>query len=98
MTPSTAALAEPARPLLEMRGITKRFTGVTALNDVSLTLYPGEILGLMGENGAGKSTLLKILSGVQAPSEARSFSTGSRSPSRGRRMRCGPASSRSTRS
>lgn len=51
-------------PVLEMRGISKTFPGVRALNDVSLTLYPGEVHSLMGENGAGKSTLMKILSGA----------------------------------
>lgn len=51
------------KPLLEMRGITKRFPGVLALDRVDLTLYEGEILGLIGENGAGKSTLIRILSG-----------------------------------
>src|SRR6266568_2956753 len=54
-------------PLLAMRGITKRFPGVIALSDVSLTLYPGEVLALMGENGAGKSTLMKILGGAYQP-------------------------------
>ncbi len=46
-----------------MRGIAKAFPGVQALSDVSLTLYAGEILALVGENGAGKSTLMKILAG-----------------------------------
>jgi ribose transport system ATP-binding protein len=50
-----------------MRGIGKRFAGVTALSNVSLTARPGEVLALMGENGAGKSTLMKILGGVQPP-------------------------------
>lgn len=50
-------------PALEMRSITKTFTGVRALDNVSFTAYKGEILSLVGENGAGKSTLMKILSG-----------------------------------
>jgi len=50
--------------LLEMRGITKTFPGVRALNNVNLKVREGEIHALMGENGAGKSTLMKVLSGV----------------------------------
>ncbi len=50
-------------PVLEMKGISKRFTGVQALKNVDLQLYPGEIHSLIGQNGAGKSTLMKILSG-----------------------------------
>jgi putative multiple sugar transport system ATP-binding protein len=50
--------------LLEMRGITKKFPGVTALSDVDLTVKAGAIHAICGENGAGKSTLMKILSGV----------------------------------
>ncbi|NYE59596.1 simple sugar transport system ATP-binding protein [Duganella sp. 1224] len=57
----------PARPVLELRGISKAFTGVQALNGVSLNLYPGEVHTLMGQNGAGKSTLIKVLTGVHAP-------------------------------
>ncbi len=51
-------------PILEMRHVSKTFPGVRALNDVELTVYPGEVHALMGENGAGKSTLMKILSGA----------------------------------
>jgi len=51
-------------PFLEMKGITKQFPGVLALNKVDLSVYPGKVLALVGENGAGKSTLMKVLSGV----------------------------------
>jgi len=51
-------------PILEMRGITKSFPGVNALENVNLTVERGEIHALVGENGAGKSTLMKVLSGV----------------------------------
>jgi ribose transport system ATP-binding protein len=60
----TSSESAPATPALEMRGISKTFTGVRALRDVRLQAWGGEILALMGENGAGKSTLMKILSGA----------------------------------
>ncbi len=55
-------------PLLEVRQVSKRFPGVLALDSVELTVYPGEVLAIVGENGAGKSSLMKILSGVEQPS------------------------------
>ena len=51
-------------PLLEMRGISISFGGIKAVDDVSIDLHPGEVVGLLGHNGAGKSTLIKCLSGA----------------------------------
>jgi D-xylose transport system ATP-binding protein len=55
---------EGRSPILEMRGVSKRFGAVQALSDVNFEVYLGEVLGLVGDNGAGKSTLVKIISGV----------------------------------
>lgn len=63
-------------PLVEMRGISKRFGAVQALQDVHLTLYPSEVLGLVGDNSAGKSTLMKILAGAYQPDGGQIFFQG----------------------
>jgi D-xylose transport system ATP-binding protein len=56
-------------PLLEVRGITKRFGAVRALNGVDFRVMPGEVVGLVGDNGAGKSTLVKVISGIHPSDE-----------------------------
>ena len=55
-------------PVLELENISKHFGAIHALNDVSLTLDSGQVVGLMGDNGAGKSTLVKIIAGNYRPS------------------------------
>jgi D-xylose transport system ATP-binding protein len=55
------------QPLLELRGISKRFGAVQALSEVDFEVFPGEVVALVGDNGAGKSTLVKIISGVYKP-------------------------------
>ncbi len=62
-------MADNTIPVLEVRGITKKFPGVIANQDVNLKLYRGEILALLGENGAGKSTLMNIVYGLYHPTE-----------------------------
>ncbi len=62
--------------ILELRNLTKRFPGVTALNQVEFQLKPGEIHALVGENGAGKSTLIKIITGVHQPDEGQIILNG----------------------
>jgi D-xylose transport system ATP-binding protein len=67
---SREAGAQGARPpLLEMRGISKRFGAVQALTDIRFDVLPGEVVALVGDNGAGKSTLIKIISGIYRPDE-----------------------------
>jgi rhamnose transport system ATP-binding protein len=58
---------ETVHPVLELRGISKSFPGVRALEQVALTLHAGRVTALIGENGAGKSTLVKILTGINQP-------------------------------
>jgi D-xylose transport system ATP-binding protein len=63
----TTASAE--RPLLELKGVTKRFGAVEALTDVDFEVHAGEVVALVGDNGAGKSTLIKAIAGIQPGDE-----------------------------
>ena len=67
-----------ATPIVQMRGISKRFGGVTALSDVDIEAHSGEVLAIVGDNGAGKSTLIKILTGVYQPTEGEIFLDGAK--------------------
>ena len=71
--PATIAAGVPA---IALRGITKRFPGVVANDNVTLDLFAGEIHVLLGENGAGKSTLISILAGLQQPDAGTIFVRG----------------------
>src|ERR1051326_8260811 len=57
--------------LIDVQNLSKIFDNVIALDDVSMSVYPGEVMCLLGDNGAGKSTLIKILSGVHQPTAGR---------------------------
>ena len=62
-------MSEPQQPILEARGLAKRYGQVVALDGVDFELYPDEILAIIGDNGAGKSTLIKALSGALQPDD-----------------------------
>ena len=79
MTADTGVAAPPSSsrgPLFEIRGVSKRYGGVRALQDADLTVRGGRIHAVLGENGAGKSTLIKIMAGVVAPDEGRMLLDG----------------------
>lgn len=72
-------------PLVELRAMTKRYAGVTALDSIDFQIRPGEVIGLLGDNGAGKSTLIKILSGVVEPTDGQFLHMGKEVRIRSRR-------------
>jgi putrescine transport system ATP-binding protein len=67
----TAAPGAAARVLVRFEGVTKRFSGFTAVDRLSLDLFEGEFFGLLGPSGCGKTTLLRMLAGFEAPDEGR---------------------------
>lgn len=69
---------EDRKPIIQTKGMTKAFSGVTVLKNVDFNIYPGEVHALIGENGAGKSTLAKIIAGALSPTYGEIFMQGSR--------------------
>jgi len=64
------------KPLLSLRGVSKRFGAVQALDNVDLEVAPGEVVGLVGDNGAGKSTLVKTIAGIYSPDDGEFYFDG----------------------
>jgi D-xylose transport system ATP-binding protein len=73
---SKAASLSSPRPILEVKGLSKRFGAVQALSEVDFEVYPGEVVALVGDNGAGKSTLIKCIAGTHLPDEGKIFFEG----------------------
>lgn len=67
MSQDHKAAATSSQPVLRLSGISKNFGAVSALTDIDLEVFPGEVVALVGDNGAGKSTLVKTLAGVHQP-------------------------------
>jgi ABC-type sugar transport system ATPase subunit len=76
MASTATVLQGNGQPVLKMKGISKAFGHVQALDEVDFELYPTEVVALVGDNGAGKSTLIKILSGVYQPDAGQIFIDG----------------------
>jgi ABC-2 type transport system ATP-binding protein len=74
--PHDAAAAASGAPAVDVRGLTRRFAGVTAVDRVTLTVERGQIFGLLGSNGAGKTTLIKMLTTLLPPSAGEAFVAG----------------------
>ncbi len=68
--------SSPVQPMIEIRGVTKRFGTFTAVNDVSLTVQPGEFITLLGPSGCGKTSMLRMLSGFEQPDAGSIASAG----------------------
>ena len=75
-TESNTSLHSPDVSLLQLAGVTKRFGGLAAVNDLSFSLQKGEILGVIGPNGAGKSTMVNLIGGSMAPTSGTLFYQG----------------------
>jgi branched-chain amino acid transport system ATP-binding protein len=73
---AVAMKADSQAPLMELKGVTKRFGGLVALNNVSFALRAGEIIGLIGPNGAGKTTLVNVITGMQQADSGEVFFQG----------------------
>ena len=64
-------MTDQGKPAIEMKGVTKRYNGITALQDVNLSLEAGKIYGLLGQNGAGKTTLMSLLNTLRFPTQGK---------------------------